>query len=62
MYSLTVVGFSLWIGYGVLLKHWPIIIPNSICLVLAAFILTKKLLPRREREKVADVLDPEVKS
>ena len=62
MYALTVTGFALWIGYGVLLKQWPLIVPNSICLLLAAFILTMKLLPRHEREKVADVLDPDVKT
>ncbi len=62
MYALTVTGFALWIGYGVMLKQWPLIIPNSICLLLAAFILTMKLLPRPKREKVADALDPDVKA
>jgi len=62
MYALTVTGFALWIGYGVMLKQWPLIIPNSICLLLAAFILTMKLLTRPKREKVADALDPDVKA
>lgn len=59
MYTLTVFGFGCWIAYGVLLMQWPNIIPNSICLLLAAFILTMKLLPRAKKEKVADLLDPE---
>jgi MtN3 and saliva related transmembrane protein len=59
MYALTVFGFACWIGYGVLLMQWPIIIPNSICLLLAAFILMMKLLPRAKKEKVAEILDPE---
>lgn len=59
MYALTVAGFALWTAYGVLLGQWPLIATNSICLLLSAFILTMKLLPRRERDKVADALDPE---
>lgn len=59
MYALTVMGFALWTAYGVMLGQWPLIVTNSICLLLSAFILTMKLLPRRERDKVADALDPE---
>jgi MtN3 and saliva related transmembrane protein len=59
MYSLTVTAFAFWIGYGILLGQWPIIIPNTLCLIMAAFILTMKLLPRSKRNKVADALDPE---
>ncbi len=61
-YGLTVFGFLLWTIYGVLLMQWPLIVTNSICLVLSAFILTMKLLPRRKKEKVADLLDPDVKA
>jgi len=60
MYVLTVTAFSLWIFYGVLLEQWPLIIPNSICLVMAGFILTMKLLPPRKKNEVADALDPAV--
>jgi MtN3 and saliva related transmembrane protein len=59
MYMLTVTGFACWTAYGVMLGEWPIIITNSICFVLAGFILTMKLLPQRKKEKVADVLDPD---
>lgn len=62
MYLLTVVGFSLWTLYGVLLGQWPLIVTNTICLLLAAFILGMKLLPKAEKQKVADALDPEVPS
>lgn len=58
MYALTVCGFALWTTYGVLLGQWPLIVPNAICLGLSAFILTMKLLPRRQREAVADALTP----
>lgn len=62
MYVLTVTGFSLWATYGLLLGSWPLIATNGICLSLSAFILVMKLLPRRKREMVADVLDPEAGS
>ena len=53
MYTLTVTGFSLWTGYGVMLGEWPIVLANSLCLFLSGFILTMKLLPQRKKEKVA---------
>jgi MtN3 and saliva related transmembrane protein len=58
MYLVTVAGFVLWTTYGVLLNAWPVAASNSICLILAAFILTMKLLPHAEKEKVADAIDP----
>jgi MtN3 and saliva related transmembrane protein len=60
MYIVTVVGFVLWTAYGVLLGQWPIMASNGICLALSAFILAMKLLPRREVEEVAEVLEPVV--
>jgi MtN3 and saliva related transmembrane protein len=62
MYTLTVSGFALWTAYGLALGQWPLIITNSICLVMSAFILTMKLLPRPKKNKVADALDPDVKT
>ena len=58
MYALTVGGFTLWTAYGVMKGAWPLIVSNGICWCFAAFILVMKLLPRREKEKVADLIDP----
>jgi len=58
MYLVTVAGFVLWTTYGLLSNAWPVVASNAICLILSAFILTMKLLPRREKEKVADAIDP----
>lgn len=57
-YSLTVTGFALWTSYGIGLGEWPLIVTNSICFVLSAFILTMTLLPRAKRDVVADRVDP----
>jgi MtN3 and saliva related transmembrane protein len=58
MYVITVIGFSLWFSYGLLLGQWPLILTNGICLLLSGFILLMKLLPRNQREGLADALDP----
>ena len=58
MWVLEVAAFALWIVYGISNTAWPIILPNAICLVLAAFILVMKLLPERHKHRVADKLDP----
>jgi MtN3 and saliva related transmembrane protein len=42
MYVVTVTGFSLWIAYGVLLGSFPVIVTNSVCLVLSGAILALK--------------------
>ena len=43
MYSIFVVGISLWLVYGLLLDAWPIVIANTVTLTLAVAILAMKL-------------------
>lgn len=42
MFALTVTGFVLWTSYGVLLKSWPVVLSNAVCLALTSgiFLLT----------------------
>jgi MtN3 and saliva related transmembrane protein len=42
MYAVTVTGFSLWIAYGVLIRSWPVVAANTVCLILSATILALK--------------------
>jgi len=58
MYGLTVVSFSLWFAYGIMLGQWPLIITNGVCVTLAAFILMMKLLPPSGKEAVAEAIVP----
>jgi MtN3 and saliva related transmembrane protein len=58
MYAITVTGFAFWLAYGLLLGQWPLIVTNGVCLALSAFILVMKLLPRPQKQAVADALDP----
>lgn len=57
-YSVTVTGFAFWLIYGILLLEWPLIVTNGICLLLSAFILTMKIMPKEGKDAVADALDP----
>ena len=57
MYLLTVVGFSLWLTYGVLKQDWALMVPNALCLALASFIFAMILLPRAKRERIADTVE-----
>lgn len=58
MYAITVTAFALWCAYGVMLRQWPLIASNSICLILSGFILVMKLLSPRAKKKVADAVTP----
>ncbi len=43
MYSAFTAGIALWLAYGLMLSAWPIVIANTITLVLASLILVMKL-------------------
>jgi MtN3 and saliva related transmembrane protein len=58
MYILSVSGFAMWIMFGFLMRQWPLVVSNSICLFLSAFILLMKLLPRADKEAVAKLVVP----
>lgn len=57
MYVITVIGFALWLAYGLMKGEWPLILTNGICLALSAFILVMKLLPQPKKEAVAETLE-----
>jgi MtN3 and saliva related transmembrane protein len=56
MYVLTVLGFALWLAFGIALRQWPLVISNGICFALSAFILAMKLLPPYKKNAVAKSL------
>jgi MtN3 and saliva related transmembrane protein len=59
MWTLSTVAFAVWSTYGVLQREWPIIIPNTLCFLLAGFILALQLMPRRKRDAIADAVAPQ---
>jgi MtN3 and saliva related transmembrane protein len=56
MYVITAGGFALWAIYGAILRQWPLVVSNSICLLLSGFILMMKLLPPFRKKTVAKVI------
>jgi len=43
MYILFTAGVALWLAYGLMLDSWPIIIANSVTLLLAGIVLAMKI-------------------
>jgi len=43
MYAMFTVGIALWLGYGLYLHSWPMIISNIVTFILSATILGMKL-------------------
>ncbi len=43
MYAIFTIGVAFWLIFGILLVSWPIIIANSITILLAGFVLGMKL-------------------
>ncbi|OGT35317.1 MAG: hypothetical protein A3K00_03005 [Gallionellales bacterium RIFOXYD2_FULL_52_7] len=43
MYAMFTLGVALWLAYGILLQAWPIIVANSITLLLAGAVLVMKM-------------------
>jgi MtN3 and saliva related transmembrane protein len=54
MYGVFTLGVALWLAYGWRLGDWPIIVANTVTLLLAATILlTKLVVERRMRPPAA---------
>jgi MtN3 and saliva related transmembrane protein len=47
MFSIFTFGVGLWLIYGLLLQAWPIIVANSITILLAGYILWMKATEHR---------------
>ena len=48
MYALFTLGVALWLGYGLVINSWPVIVSNAITLVLATLVLWLKILAVRD--------------
>jgi MtN3 and saliva related transmembrane protein len=49
MYLVTVTGFALWIGYGILIGSWPVAVSNIVCLLMSGAVLALKWRFSRHR-------------
>lgn len=46
MYGMFTLGVACWLAYGIMLGAWPIIVANTITLVLAGMVLALKIMDR----------------
>lgn len=51
MYSIFTVGIALWLSYGVKVNDLPMILANSISLLLALSVLTLTVFKRWQKKK-----------
>ena len=58
MYSVFTMGIGLWLTYGWVLQAWPIVVANSVTLLLAISILLMKLLISPRPPKQFNNRDP----
>lgn len=42
MYLITVTGFVLWTAYGLVIRRWPVVGSNAVCLLMSAAVLVLK--------------------
>ena len=47
MYGSFTVGVTLWLAYGLVLREWPIVVANTVTLMLALTILVVKVVEDR---------------
>ena len=57
MYGSFTGGVSLWLAYGVVLREWPIVVANTVTLMLALTILVVKIVEDRRAAR-RGALDP----
>ena len=50
MYSIFTIGIAVWLAYGVLLREMPMVLANSLSLLIACAVLAMKLKRVQERD------------
>jgi len=56
MYSIFTVGIALWLSYGILVQDLPMLLANSVTLVLALAVLTLTIRTRfKQKKEIAEV-------
>lgn len=52
MYSIFVAGIALWLVYGVLAQSRPVVVANTLTLILASMVLLMKIVfDRKDKQK-----------
>jgi MtN3 and saliva related transmembrane protein len=54
MYSIFTLGIAVWLAYGIVLKQTPMLVANSVSLVLACAVLVMRVRFAKEQKARAD--------
>ena len=57
MYSIFTAGIAVWLAYGIVLQETPMMVANSLSLVLACAVLVMKLKYGRDPQEGGDKAD-----
>ena len=58
-YSMLMIGFVLWVVYGFSRNDYPVLIANSISVLVCATILFLKLIPKKALNKINEKVTPD---
>jgi len=58
-YSMLIVGFVLWVAYGIMREDYPVLIANSISVLVCATILFLKFSSSSVLDKINDKVTPD---
>jgi len=58
-YSMLIVGFILWVVYGVIREDYPVLIANSISVLVCSTILFLKFSSSKTLNKINDKVTPD---
>lgn len=58
-YSMLIIGFILWVVYGVIREDYPVLIANSISVLVCSTILFLKFSSSETLDKIKDKVTPD---
>ena len=58
-YSMLLLGFILWVIYGVFQQDYPVIIANGISALISTSILSLKFIPAKMLDKINEKVTPD---
>lgn len=58
-YGMLLVGFGMWVAYGILREDYPVLIANSISVLVCSIILFLKFCSAEALDKINDKVTPD---
>lgn len=58
-YGMLLVGFAMWVAYGILREDYPVLIANSISVLVCSVILFLKFCTPEALDKISEKVTPD---